>query len=222
MNTAASPIVLTTVGSFHRTIVDKLKRLGATVVVAETLNAATTLYRVATHVLLPGGADIHPANYNQPVRHANQSNDRRDAIELTIADLAIIEGKPLFGICRGHQVITVAAGGTLYQDIWRDTGNPHGRRVHTVNLTPKSLLAKFYGRTSHLIVNSLHHQAVKKVPAGWKVTARAVDGTIEGIGHPNLPVISVQWHPELMSGANSVSLFRRWLELEGSKHEAQV
>lgn len=213
MKLSNHPVVLTTVGSFHPSIVRRLEIMGAKVIVAKGIGSATRDYAKATHVLIPGGADVHPANYNQPVTYSYQPDTKRDLVELVIADLAIIDHKPLFGICRGHQIITIAAGGNLFQDIYAETGIPHGYMSHMTTLAKRGLLYKFSGSRPNLWTNSYHHQSVRTVPPGWFVAAKSSDGVVEAIGHPKLPVISVQWHPEAMMTESAISIFSNWLKL---------
>lgn len=215
--TKRKPLVLTTVGSFHGAIVDRLKKLGATVVVADSVVSASRLYRKASHVLLPGGSDIHPSNYNQSPTHSRSFSLLRDSIELMVADLALLDAKPMLGICRGHQVIAVAAGGTLYQDIWNNTGEFHGRVHHGIQLTADTRLAEIVKHAT-MSVNSYHHQAVNRMPEGWVIAASSSeDGIIEAIEHPDLPVISVQWHPEAMYSQTSGRIFRAFLDMKEDK-----
>lgn len=215
------PIVLTTVGSNYTATVERFKLLGAVVLTASSAKGAPALYRLATHVFLPGGPDIHPAQYGKRLTHARPYAEKRDELELALADACILEGKPLFGVCRGHQAIAVAAGGTLYQDIEREMGVPHLWVMHDVELDTGTLLASLarVGRVAHprLWVNSYHHQAVRRVPKGWKVVARAGDGVVEAIEHPSKPIVSVQWHPEALDTPKALNLFRGWLALNGRK-----
>ncbi len=169
------------------------------------------LYERLDGLLLPGGGDVDPVHYGE-VRHerCGRVTPIRDETELALVRWAAAEGKPLLGICRGIQVLNVALGGSLYQDIeaqlpgagkhdWYP-GYPRDHLPHPVAVTPGSRLARILDTTS-LPVNSLHHQAIKKVAAGLTVVARAPDGIIEGVegtGHPFL--IGVQWHPEELAG----------------------
>lgn len=213
MTTSKHPIVLTTHGSFHHDIVARLERMGAKVHTVHDAKSAAKLYPQCTHVLIPGGADVHPACYNQPVRHARHADSRRDGLELAIVDACLKDRKPLFGICRGHQVITIAAGGTLHQDTWHDAGVAHVHSSHGVKVQRNTPLYRWVGNRVNLIVNSYHHQATDRVPKGWRVAAVSNDGLIEAIAHPKLPVISVQWHPEAMTTQPALALFRHWLAL---------
>jgi len=158
-------------------------------------------------LLLPGGVDIAPAEFGeQPHPKLGQVEPERDRLELPLCRWALAEGKPVLGICRGIQVMNVAAGGTLYQDIpaqyatqivhAADTSLPRGYIAHDILSQPTSQLAVHVGGGS-LHVNSWHHQAVKDLGAGFVVSARAPDGLIEGIEMPRHRfAIGVQFHPE--------------------------
>ena len=160
-------------------------------------------------LLLSGGGDILPALFGEEDSGLLWLVDeRRDRAELALAKWALAEGLPLLAICRGTQVLNVAAGGTLIQDIPTQVpdplshstvaGHPLSVVAHTVEVAAGSRLAALVG-AGELGVNSSHHQAVKAVGTGLVVTARAPDGVIEGLEAPNHPFcIGVQWHPEAM------------------------
>lgn len=205
-----TPRVLMTHGSWTNEIIRALQANGARVHVADDVAQMENLYDRCTHVLIPGGADIDPAFYGEQITYANPYAPDRDWLEFQLVGRALSECKPIMGICRGHQMLAVAAGGTLYQDLQRQRKGAHAP-THNAYLTPKSQLAELLGAT--LTVNSYHHQAIKKLPAGFKVAARAHDGTIEAIESPQYPVISVQWHPEVLRDASSEKLFRAFLNL---------
>ncbi len=170
----------------------------------------------ADGILLTGGDDIEPRLYNGrlPARirkTVNVTPDRgeRDLRELLLIDEVFRQRKPLLAICRGHQLLNVALGGTLLADIpsQRPKAMVHARNsernevVHDVRLTPGSLLAKIAGGFK-LGVNSTHHQAVARVASPLRVTAASNDGMVEGLelkpgGSHWLPfLLSVQFHPE--------------------------
>jgi putative glutamine amidotransferase len=171
-----------------------------------------TLYELLDGLLLSGGEDVDPAYYGEP-RHEKcvpVSHDR-DETELALARWAVDDEKPLLAICRGIQVLNVALGGSLYQDIqaqvpeadkhdWHP-GYPRDRLSHTAIIAPQAHLAHILGPLNSPCplyrVNSMHHQAIKDVAAGLIVAAQAPDRTIEAVeveGHPF--AIGVQWHPE--------------------------
>jgi putative glutamine amidotransferase len=165
-----------------------------------------SVYELLDGVLLPGGDDVGPEHYGQP-RHPllGLVDDARDELELAVARKALEDDLPILGICRGIQVLAVAAGGTLCQDIpsemegalghdVRDFGRDH--LCHRVEIEPTSRLAQTLGTTSSA-VNSFHHQSVQDVPEGFVVTARADDGIVEAIEAPHKTfVVGVQCHPE--------------------------
>lgn len=158
-------------------------------------------------ILLPGGIDIDPTRFGeQPHPRCGQIDPIWDELDLTVASWALENGVPIFAICRGIQVLNVAAGGTLVQDIESQVRDPikHQQQAprwyatHDVSIQPGSRLAAMLGGRS-LRVNSFHHQAVRQVGAGLRVAAAAPDGVIEAIEGTTSPfVLGVQWHPELM------------------------
>lgn len=208
--TYPQPRVLITPGSWHETIYSRIQVVGGVPRVLDLHWNLEKAYRWATHILLPGGADIHPAYYSEPITHSRPVEPDRDEVEYQLAAWALEDGKPIMGICRGHQMICVAAGGNLHQDIAAETHTRHNRYTH-LNQTYGQQIGGFGG---WLVVNSFHHQAVKQVPAGWQVTATSTDGLIESISHPNLPVVSVQWHPEMLTDVHSHNLFTQFVRLK--------
>jgi putative glutamine amidotransferase len=162
-------------------------------------------------LLLSGGADVDPARYGAAADLATGPiEDDRDRAEIGLIELAVGEGLPVLGICRGLQLLNVWAGGTLHQDVASHAryDRPPADRVDTVVVEPDSRLGAIYGATVR--VNSLHHQTVDRVADGWLVTARSGDGTVEAIEWPKHEVLAVQWHPELLPGAATDPVFA-WL-----------
>jgi putative glutamine amidotransferase len=157
-------------------------------------------------LMLTGGEDVDPACYGQP-RHPRLGNvdPARDAFELALFRAAWDRGLPVLAICRGIQLVNVALGGTLWQDIpsQRPEALPHdqpsGRddRTHPVGIQPGSRLARALGVT-RCDVNSFHHQSIRDLAPGLIVTGQAPDGEIEGVeSGSGLPwLLAVQWHPE--------------------------
>lgn len=166
------------------------------------------IYDLLDGVLLPGGADIDPALFGEE-RHPRlgQIEPLRDAIELPLARWAVADRKPLLAICRGIQVLNVAFGGTLYQDLESQlpsaVEHDAGSRLrswnnldHPMTLEPDSRLAELLG-TTEAAVNSLHHQALKAIAPGLRVVGRAPDGVVEALEGTGAGfVIGVQCHPE--------------------------
>ena len=155
-------------------------------------------------ILFSGGEDVDPALYDEKIKHESVHIDRaRDTFEFALLDAAMDRRLPILGICRGIQMINVKFGGTLIQDIPSDMELDHrqqGNRAdltHTVTVTePESALAGVVAGSCR--VNSLHHQAIKRVGRGLKVTAHSEDGLVEAVeaadDYPFL--MAVQWHPE--------------------------
>jgi putative glutamine amidotransferase len=182
------------------------------------------LYDRLDGLLLAGGVDMEPATYGEEKTPLTGATDpARDRVELQLARWALEEGKPLFGICRGLQVLNVALGGTLVQDIaaeWPGAvrhdylptqGFARDHLAHPVTVTPGSRLHAVLGSES-VEVNSMHHQAVAQLGAGLRVTAVAPDGLIEAVETVGDGfVLAVQWHPESMSGAHAARLLAPFL-----------
>ena len=175
----------------------------------DTLRA---LYDRLDGVLLPGGVDLDPAAYGEtPLPTCGRLDPARDRVELAFARWSIEEGKPLFGLCRGLQIVNVALGGTLYQDIaaqlsaaikhdyFPTAGYPRDHLAHPVTVTSGSRLDALVG-TAPLKVNSMHHQAVKELAPALVTTAVAPDGLIEAVESPGSSfLLGVQWHPESLT-----------------------
>ena len=162
-------------------------------------------------LLLSGGADIDPARYGDAEVHpATYGIDAtRDAFELVLVEEALRRDLPTLAICRGIQVLNVALGGTLIQDVPDQRGHRVGHRQHEagieadqvghpVRVVPGSLTAELFG-PGNLGVNSFHHQAIRELAPALVVGATAEDGIVEAVELPTRSfVLGVQWHPELM------------------------
>ncbi|MBD1890671.1 gamma-glutamyl-gamma-aminobutyrate hydrolase family protein [Coleofasciculus sp. FACHB-SPT9] len=156
-------------------------------------------------LIFSGGGDIDPAVYNDSSHPTVYNVDhQRDTFELALAKLVLDTDIPVLGICRGLEILVVATGGNLVQHLPDEFGDAIAHRTHQsrfcehhVQIDPDSRLAAMIGITESEIV-SWHHQAVRTVPPGWRVTARASDGVIEAMEHKQHPwAIALQWHPEL-------------------------
>ena len=161
-------------------------------------------------LMLTGGGDVDPKLYGEkPHGTFQEAETGRDAFEIALARTAIAKGIPLLAICRGMQVLNVAMGGTLIQDIPSEIAGalqhsmpqPRAGSAHEVWVSKESKLSTLLkdhmedGETCH--VNSRHHQSVKDVAKGFEVTATSPDGVIEAMEKPETPYcIAVQWHPE--------------------------
>lgn len=154
-------------------------------------------------LLIPGGVDIHPSVFGEPVDGSREIRPCLDYLQFVVLDKFIKAGKPVLGICRGHQVIAAYFGCRLLQDIGPEGGAIHSKKnsadadpVHPATAEPGTLLERLYG--SSFTVNSSHHQAVREEAGGYRIMARSADGFVEGMYHESLPVFSTQFHPERM------------------------
>jgi putative glutamine amidotransferase len=184
------------------------------------------LYERLDGLLLPGGVDIEPSNFGE-ARHAllRRTDPPRDVVELQLARWALEDGMPVLGLCRGLQILNIAAGGTLFQDVQaqrygsqkHDFEPPEHTRdftAHDVELVSGSRLHALVGGPS-VPVNSMHHQGIQRLGAGLAATAHAPDGLIEAIeGDGQGFALGVQWHPESLEPADDLSraLFREFVQ----------
>jgi putative glutamine amidotransferase len=174
----------------------------------DTLRA---LYDRLDGVFVAGGVDVDPASYGAaPHPRLGRIDPPRDRVELRLVEWAMAEGKPVLGVCRGVQVLNVAAGGTLFQDcatqipgaIKHDylptEGWARDYLAHQVELSGGSRLHAIFGQGTTR-VNSMHHQAVQRIGAGLVPTAHAPDGVVEALERPDHPfLLGVQWHAEML------------------------
>ena len=168
--------------------------------------AAMRVLEAVSGLVLSGGEDVDPSRYGDaPHAELGPVNCARDETELALLVAARDRGLPTLAICRGIQVVNVALGGTLVQDLpsqregvgAHEIDDERTSRVHGVSIDPSSRLANILGVQS-LGVNSIHHQAVDRLGQSMRVTARADDGVIEGVesDDPTWWMVGVQWHPE--------------------------
>ncbi len=159
----------------------------------------------ADALLLTGGVDVDPQRYGAaPSPHLGAVDERRDAFELALYRAFRQAGKPVLGVCRGHQLINVAEGGTLHQHVpavdgaWQhEQKDIRGAPIHEVSLAPDSALAAALG-TERVRVNSYHHQAIDRLGEDLVAVAHASDGLIEAVeGRSGAFLLGVQWHPEM-------------------------
>jgi putative glutamine amidotransferase len=214
-------------------IVDLLREAGADPVLLTPVSADSA-GRLAQEmerldgVLLPGGGDINPRLYGQdPDESLYDVNSEQDHLDMDVARATIDAGLPLLGVCRGHQLVNVLYGGTLFQDMAPSTVNhngldPHDPAAsewawHDVLVSAGSKAAALYGsgEATTVKIASGHHQAVDRVGEGLLVTAIADDGTVEALEDPSRWVVSVQWHPEAsqLPDAERLMPFRNFIEV---------
>ena len=155
-------------------------------------------------LLLPGGDDVDPARFGQEINGSLGISPELDALQFEVLDRFVKAGKPVLGICRGHQVINIYFGGDLIQDLGeknechRRTGDQD--KVHRSITKPGTWLEELYG--TEYPTNSAHHQAVGSVGTGLETVSLSEDSVVEALVHTSLPVYSVQWHPARMCFAN--------------------
>ena len=179
--------------------------------IPEDRDTLRAIYEHLDGLLIPGGVDMDPRTYGEsPSPHLGVLDPARDATELQLTRWAIADGLPVLGLCRGAQVINVAAGGTLFQDIAAEIpgAQPHDlyptkgfartHLAHPVDLTEGTRLRDAFGAAT-APVNSMHHQSVKRLGDGLVVSAVAPDGVVEAVevADPSKFVVGVQWHPEV-------------------------
>ena len=178
-------------------------------------------------LLLAGGVDMDPQTYGEkPHPLLGRIDPARDRVELQLAHWAVEDKKPVLGLCRGLQVINVAQGGTLYQDVaaqfpgaikhdyFPTAGYERDHFAHDIVLQPGSRLEHAF-ELRHLMVNSMHHQGVKQLGSGLFASAVAPDGLVEALeaGSDDHFMIGVQWHPEVfeMTDPHTRHLFREFI-----------
>jgi len=180
-------------------------------------------------LILTGGADIHPSFYGQTVlERCGEIDEERDRFEVELVRAARSRDLPLLGICRGLQVVNVALGGSLYQDLsYRQETDPahqsprerRGEPAHGVAIVAGSRLAEILG-VRELDVTSTHHQIIRDLAPNLTVNAAAPDGVIEGIEGAGCFLLAVHWHPERMVARHpeQLALLRALVEAAGKSH----
>lgn len=179
-------------------------------------------------LLVTGGGDVNPSLYNAACDPATRADpDFVDSADIALINSFLKANKPIFGICRGIQIINVALGGTLIQDLntcgkgfvenyhYQSKQIPAvemGKTAHGAIFTPGSILYSIFG--ARYSVNSYHHQAVDRIADGLDATCYSDDGIIEGFEDLDRKLLAVQWHPErLIHDEKHLELFRRFIEM---------
>lgn len=151
-------------------------------------------------LLLPGGWDVNPSRYGKERIPQETIDDDLDALQFETLDRFLAAGRPVFGICRGHQLLNIAFGGTLIQHLPGAESHmslPAGEdNAHRTLIEQDSFMYRIYG--AECAVNSSHHQGVEHLGKGFRAVMYSEDGVIEALEHDSLPLWSVQWHPERM------------------------
>ena len=193
---------------------------------------------VVDGILMTGGEDFDPLKWfgEEPVRGLGEVVPARDDYDVKLVRGAVAKGIPVLGICRGEQLLAVAFGGSLWQDIpsqvpssfvkHRQSPTTGTIGTHSIDIVKGSLLAQVLGREK-AVVNSFHHQAIKDVPKGFKVVATAADGIIEAVervgklaGYPDggAMILGVQFHPEVITNGGNpefLPIFKKLVEEAG-------
>lgn len=178
--------------------------------------------------IFPGGGDIDPCYWGElPQPELGEINPLRDSFEIGLARKLLVSEIPLLGICRGCQLLNIAAGGSLIQDLQSPMSHqqkaPREYPFHDIFIKNDSRLAAILHSTQ-IKVNSFHHQAVRSPGTGMQISARASDGIVEAIeGEGPSFVLGVQWHPECLLDENSGQLFKALVEAAYiSKNNRQI
>jgi putative glutamine amidotransferase len=204
--------------------VESVTRAGGKAIVLRPADDAETAIGRLDGLLLTGGLDVDPALYGEAAHPMTHAAPDRDRFEVPLSKAAMARDLPVFAICRGVQVLNVAAGGSLVQDIPSTVTSelnhsidvPKNHHAHPVKVTPGSRLAAALGPAADLDacrVNSRHHQSVARVAPDFVVSAVSPDGVVEAIERPDRTFcVGVQWHPEnfVQSGEFS-GLFREFV-----------
>jgi putative glutamine amidotransferase len=208
------------VSTFHHVVsaayVKAVRKAGGVPVllpVVEPDDAGGLLERIDA-LLMTGGGDVDPANYGEdPDALTARVDAERDVHDIALVRAAVERDVPTLAICRGSQILNVALGGALVQHIDHHFDlERYNESVHEIEIESSSALAKIVGGTG-LGVNTLHHQAVRDVPSGARVVARAADGTVEALETDGGRALGVQWHPELLRHRpEHLALFRSLVE----------
>lgn len=198
-----------------------VEEAGGTPVLLHTSKSPEEIISKIDGLLLSGGEDIHPRYYGEEPKYPMElSPDIRTDFELSLFKKAMSKRIPILGICHGMQLINVALGGTLYQDLKRQNFKAKEHQLgdgrHQVFMTRGTQFFDIMGRSA-INVTSTHHQAVKNIGEKLRVSVRTSDSVIEGFEMPNYPfLIGVQWHPEKGPDDDSRMLFKAFIDKTNS------
>jgi putative glutamine amidotransferase len=214
--------------------VESVKRAGGDPVVLRNSDDPATVVRNLDGLLLTGGLDVDPSLYGEEPHETTHMAPERDRFELPLSKAAMEKDLPIFAICRGLQVLNVAGGGSLVQDIPSTVTSdlnhsvdlPKNHPAHPVKITPGTKLAAALGPEANLeqcSVNSRHHQSVARVAPEFVVTAVSPDGVVEAIERPDRTFcVGVQWHPEnFVKSGEFAGLFREFIAAAAKRRGAR-
>lgn len=225
------PLIITTCGNnaeryfLRKEFVTELERAGGVPLLVASSDAPSIqdICSIMDGLYLTGGDDIHPSFFGEEVasHYVGEHDIPRDQLERELIIYAIDQHIPIFGICRGMQALNVFLGGSLYQDVTHERADalihksPSTDRAflsHSVSIVENSLISNIVSGTDFM-VNSIHHQGIKKLGKDLIATGMAPDGLIEAIELGSHPfVIGVQWHPEELKNDASRQLFVRFID----------
>ncbi len=220
--------------ALNRTYFDALESAGAIALpipIVHDLDRLRIYYELLDGLLLPGGADVEPRRYGAVAREDCNLNvmPELDEVELALAKWALEDELPMLAICRGIQVLNVACGGTLWQDLQAEGATreshyvePRDGLIHELSVVRDSLLAHTLGRTQ-LRVNSLHHQAIRDLGGQLRAVGFSGDGLVEGVELPSHDfALGIQCHPEELTNKEewAARLFRALIASAGERQDA--
>ena len=207
--------------------IEAITRFGGIPIVLPNMEKGITdsIANLIDGLLLTGGGDIDPTLFGEEPHQALGSIvPERDEFEVDLIKKMLAQNKPILGICRGAQILSIALGGDMYQDIYtqsegkliqHDQKAPRTHASHFVQVHKGSVLRNVVGE-ERFKVNSFHHQAVRNIPDGFRVSGLASDGIIEAFESEFHPfVMGIQWHPEsllLKDDSPSISIFKGFIE----------
>lgn len=216
----------TQIVSLNQEYVQAIQLAGGIPIILPSVENLEDAIQCISHVdgiLFSGGGDIAPYVYGaEPSKWINEMDYKRDVAELFLFEASYSSNLPILGICRGMQLINVACGGTLFQDLHQETDTtlghspssvPRNQLFHSVQIKEGSFLEQIMGGTE-VLVNSHHHQSLDAVSKNFEVVANAKDGIIEAIWDREKDfVVGVQWHPEMLvsSYPNFLKIFRSFI-----------
>ena len=192
------------------TYIDAIKKSGGIPIILPIVNEVELLDRyldILQGIILTGGEDASPLLYGEePIREVDTICFQRDNMEIEIIKRAYEKSIPIFGICRGIQMINIALGGTIYQDIYRQIPNSLGHIAgssieggyHTIEIVKDSIMYEIFNK-ERIQVNSQHHQSVRDLGKNLKINSYSLDGIVEGIeSTDDRFILGVQFHPEAL------------------------
>ena len=184
---------------------------GVPIIAPSVIDLVSDYVSMCDAVLLIGGVnDIDPSLYGAKLNGSKGCNINQDQFELAVLKEAILQNKPVLGVCRGMQLINVYFGGDIIQHL--DSSDLHlqyekqEESVHDIDIAKSKIF-----NDAKVEVNSVHHQACQHVPDELNITAYSEDGVIEMFEHKTLPILGVQWHPECISGSDFSKKIMDWL-----------